>query len=79
METVSTVDGSTLFLADDERLKGQAGPFVAAYRSPDRSSLYGWYCGHCGSIDNAMDTMGRIKCNECGNFRKPDRWDAAHE
>jgi len=26
-----------------------------------------------------MDTMGRIQCTECGNLRKPDEWDAAHE
>ena len=79
METVSADDGTTLYLATDERLSGQAGSFLAAYRSDDRASLYGWYCEHCGSLDNAMDTMGRIKCNECGNLRKPDQWDAAHE
>ena len=79
METVSADDGTTIYVATDERLSGQAGPFLAAYRSDDRASLYGWYCEHCGSLDNAMDTMGRIKCNECGNLRKPDQWDAAHE
>lgn len=79
METVAADDGTTIYIAADERLTGEAGPFFAAYRSDDRSRLYGWYCDHCGSLDNAMDTMGRIKCNECGNLRKPDRWDAAHE
>ncbi|WP_245626069.1 DUF5816 domain-containing protein, partial [Haloparvum sedimenti] len=39
----------------------------------------GFYCGNCGSLDTAMDTMGRIECNECGNIRKPEEWDAAHE
>ena len=40
---------------------------------------WGFACGHCGSLDTAMDTMGRIQCTECGNQRKPDEWDAAHE
>jgi len=26
-----------------------------------------------------MDTMGRIQCTDCGNIKKPDEWDAAHE
>ena len=79
METVAADDGTTLFVAEDEVLRGQTGPFFAAYRSPDRETRYGWYCEHCGTIDNAMDTMGRLKCNECGNLRKPEQWDAAHE
>lgn len=79
MKTVSADDDSTVFVAVDERLPGQTGSFFAAYRTRDKSERYGWYCEHCGSLDNAMDTMGRIKCNECGNLRKPDRWDAAHE
>ncbi|MFB6094068.1 MAG: DUF5816 domain-containing protein [Halanaeroarchaeum sp.] len=78
METVA-VDDTTLYLEADERLRGQAGDFVAAYRGDQRDALYGWYCTNCESLDNAMDTMGRIRCNECGNLRKPDRWDAAHE
>jgi uncharacterized OB-fold protein len=78
MKTVA-VDDETIYIARDEGLKGQSGAFYAAYRSNDRNSLYGWYCENCGSLDNAMDTMGRLKCNECGNLRKPDRWDAAHE
>ncbi|MFB6211740.1 MAG: DUF5816 domain-containing protein, partial [Halobacteriales archaeon] len=36
-------------------------------------------CGNCETLNNAMDTMGRIVCNECGNTRKPEEWDAAHE
>ncbi|MFB6133617.1 MAG: DUF5816 domain-containing protein [Halanaeroarchaeum sp.] len=79
METVETNDGDTLYVATNERLSGQTGPFFAVYRSADRERKYGWYCEVCGSTDNAMDTMGRIKCNECGNLRKPDQWDAAHE
>ena len=79
METVSADDGTTIYIASDERLKGQTGPFLAAYRSKDRNQKYGWYCQVCGTLDNAMDSMGRIKCNECGNLRKPDQWDAAHE
>ncbi|MFB6070438.1 MAG: DUF5816 domain-containing protein [Halanaeroarchaeum sp.] len=78
MET-DGVDEEGRFVESDERLTGEAGAFLAVYRSPDTDTLHGWYCTNCGSIDNAMDTMGRLKCNECGNLRKPDRWDAAHE
>lgn len=79
MKPVSTVDGSTVYVAEDERLTGETAPFFAAYRSPARKRKYGWYCERCGTLDNAMDTMGRIKCNECGNLRKAEQWDAAHE
>ncbi|ALG82539.1 DUF5816 domain-containing protein [Halanaeroarchaeum sulfurireducens] len=75
MERVSADDGSTVYVADDEWISGQVGPFFATYRSQDRSRKYGWYCDHCDSIDTAMDTMGRLKCNECGNLRKPEGWD----
>jgi len=43
-----------------------------------RSDRYGYYCGNCDRLANAMDSMGRVECNECGNARKPTRWDAAY-
>jgi len=49
------------------------------FADADGSSRWGYRCGNCGSFDTAMDTMGRIQCTECGNLRKPDEWDAAHE
>lgn len=79
MERRTLEDGETVYVADDEARVGSAGPFHVVYRDGDREERFGYLCSSCGSIDNAMDTMGRIVCNECGNTRKPEEWDAAHE
>ncbi|MGB9965181.1 DUF5816 domain-containing protein [Halobacterium hubeiense] len=78
MFTVTTDDG-TFHVAEDEGERGQDGPFYVVYRTADRERRYGYYCSNCESIDVAMDSMRRIKCNDCGNFTKPDEWDSAHE
>jgi hypothetical protein len=59
--------------------RGAKGPFFVTYVTPDRVRKYGWFCANCETFDNAMDSMGRIECNVCGNLRKPTEWDAAHE
>ncbi|WP_327052515.1 DUF5816 domain-containing protein [Halomicrococcus gelatinilyticus] len=79
MEETTTADGETLYLSRRNGERGSKGPFFVVYRSPERERRYGYYCGHCESLDTAMDTMGRIKCNRCDNLRKPTEWDAAHE
>lgn len=79
MDEVTTPDGQQVYVARNEGDRGSKAPFFVAYLSRDRSRKYGWACGHCESLDTAMDTMGRITCNECGNLRKPTEWDAAHE
>jgi len=58
---------------------GSEAPFYVVYTSPEEDDRWGFLCGNCESVDNAMDTMGRIVCNRCPNVRKPDEWDAAHE
>ena len=78
MLTVASDDG-TLYVAEDEGQRGQDGPFYVVYRTEDRERRYGYYCSNCESVDVAMDSMRRIKCNGCGNFTKPDEWDSAHE
>ncbi len=79
LEPKTTPDGETVYVASDEGDKGSRGPFLVAYASRDRDRRYGWWCTSCDTVDNAMDSMGRIECNVCGNFRKPTQWDAAHE
>jgi len=74
-----TADDETLYVAEDEGERGEKAPFLTVYRDRDREHKYGWYCCNCETLDNAMDSMGRIQCNDCGNLRKPDEWDAAHE
>jgi ribosomal protein S18 acetylase RimI-like enzyme len=71
-------DGLEVYVFHEEGDRGSRGQFLPAYRDRDAADLYAWYCAACGSFDNAMDTMGRVECNECGNVRKPTRWDAAY-
>jgi ribosomal protein S18 acetylase RimI-like enzyme len=73
-----TVDGETLYVSYGEAARGSRAPFYTAYTSADRDERYAWFCGNCDSVDNAMDVMGRIECNDCGNRRKATRWDASY-
>ena len=79
MQTWSTDDGKTVYVSETDGDRGSKGPFLVAYESSDAECRYGWFCTNCESLETAMDSMGRIKCNQCGNFRKPTEWDAAHE
>lgn len=63
--------------ADSER--GAKAPFFHVYADRAAETRWGYLCGNCETVNNAMDSMGRIECNECGNIRKPEEWDAAHE
>ncbi|WP_306057643.1 GNAT family N-acetyltransferase [Natronococcus wangiae] len=72
------VDDETIYVSYGEAARGSKAPFYGAYETEEQSSRYGWLCGHCDSIDNAMDSMGRIECNACGNRRKATRWDASY-
>ncbi|WP_136601796.1 DUF5816 domain-containing protein [Salinigranum halophilum] len=79
LEATETKAGDTVYVAQDEVERGSKGPLYVVYVTPDRETRWGYRCGNCGSLDTAMDTMGRIECNECRNVRKPEEWDAAHE
>lgn len=61
----------------EDREIGTDGPFFAAYFE-DGENLYGWFCANCGTLDTAMDSMGRLECNRCGNTCSPSEWDAAY-
>jgi ribosomal protein S18 acetylase RimI-like enzyme len=71
-------DGTQLYVDYDARERASLGPFYEAYADRDREERYGWFCSHCESFEAAMDAMGRVECNRCGNRRKPSRWDAAY-
>jgi hypothetical protein len=79
MDSATTPAGRTVYVDRSIADRGSKGPFHVTYESTDRESRHGFHCGHCGSVDTAMDTMGRIECNGCQNVRKPEEWDAAHE
>ena len=77
-ESVTTNAGEEVYLDDADADMGSKGPFFIAYDDADHDSRHGYYCGNCGTLDTAMDAMGRVQCNDCGNLRKPTRWDAAY-
>ncbi|WP_336025083.1 DUF5816 domain-containing protein [Halobellus salinisoli] len=79
LDPVERGAGETVYVDRTDAERGSEGPFFVVYATPERTERWGFLCGHCESTDNAMDTMGRIECNACGNLRKPDEWDAAHE
>ncbi|NGM67550.1 GNAT family N-acetyltransferase [Natronolimnobius sp. AArcel1] len=72
------IDGETVYVNYGEAARGSKSPFYSAYETDDREEVYAWLCGQCDSLDNTMDTMGRIQCNVCGNQRKATRWDASY-
>jgi ribosomal protein S18 acetylase RimI-like enzyme len=78
METRTADDGTLVYVAFDEPARASLAPFYETYLDADRTERYGWFCGNCDSLNTAMDTMGRVACNECENKRKPTRWDAAY-
>jgi ribosomal protein S18 acetylase RimI-like enzyme len=77
VEAIGGPDGE-LFVNYSEGGRGSDAPFYPTYRTRDFEGRYGWYCSNCDSLDNAMDAMGRIECNECGNQRKATRWDSSY-
>jgi len=79
LEAHASAGDGTLYVDRADAERGAKGPFYVVYADPDADSRWGYFCSNCDTVDTAMDTMGRIECNGCGNVRKPDEWDAAHE
>ena len=79
MEAKTGPDGETLYIQRAEGRRGEKGPFFVVYSDESAEQRWGFYCGNCGTFDNAVDSMGRIQCNECSNRTKAEEWDAAHE
>lgn len=77
-EAITTPDGRTLYVAYDEAERASKAPFYATYTERDRTTREGYFCGNCESITPLVDSMGTVECPECGNRRKPTRWDAAY-
>jgi ribosomal protein S18 acetylase RimI-like enzyme len=71
-------EGERLYVDYDARERASLGSFYVAYADRNRDERYGWFCSHCEGFEAAMDSMGRVECNRCGNRRKPSRWDAAY-
>ncbi|GAB6878982.1 GNAT family N-acetyltransferase [Halorubrum gandharaense] len=77
-ESYETDDGETVYVAFEESDRGSDAPFYAVYTDTDHEDRYGYLCGSCESTNVAVDTMDRVECQECGNRRKPARWDSAY-
>lgn len=75
VESKTGPDGRELYVATHETLRGNKGPFYVVYTDPDRETRWGYFCSNCETFNNAMDAMGRIQCNECANYKKPEEWD----
>ena len=78
-EALTTADGNTVYIDRRTTERGSLAPFYAVFVDADCETRWGYQCGACDGLDNAMDTMGRILCNDCENMRKADEWDAAQE
>ena len=79
METITDPDDERRFVDRRDGKRGHEGPFYVVYADERGTERWGFLCGNCETIDNAVDSMGRIHCNECGNRTKAEEWDAAHE
>ena len=78
VEQIAGPDDRTLFVNFSDAERGLRAPFYPVFGTRELTDRYGWFCGDCESLDNTMDSMGRIVCNSCGNKRKATRWDASY-
>jgi hypothetical protein len=79
MEPVAGPDGATLYRDEQPARRGSKASYYVVYSDADRETRWGFYCGNCHTLDNAVDSMGRVECNRCSNRTKAEEWDAAHE
>jgi ribosomal protein S18 acetylase RimI-like enzyme len=71
-------DGETVYVHRENTETGSIAPFHVVFTEKDGEDIYGYWCSKCDASANAMDAMGRIQCDSCGNARKPTRWDSAY-
>ncbi len=71
-------DGETVYINSNNTERGSIAPFYIVYTEETGTDIYGYWCSSCDNLANAMDAMGRIQCDTCGNARKPTRWDSAY-
>lgn len=77
-EAVELEDASTVYVDHDNQETGSVASFQVVYTEETAEDIYGYWCSKCDDVANAMDSMGRIQCDACGNARKPTRWDSAY-
>jgi len=55
--------------------RGAKGPFYVVSADEETQARWGFVCDNCETLDNAVDAMGRVRCNRT----KAEEWDAVHE
>lgn len=78
LEPITGPEDEQLFVDHADPDRGSKGPFHVVWLDRGREEPYGYSCGNCGALVTSMDSMGQMECTECGNHRKPTRWDAAY-
>ncbi|WP_436923947.1 GNAT family N-acetyltransferase [Halosimplex amylolyticum] len=78
LQSIRAADGATVYVDESDWDEGSTGKFYTVYADEDATEHYGYFCSNCNRLANAMDAMGRIECDSCGNARKATRWDAAY-
>lgn len=73
-----THEGRQLYVDVSDSDRGSDGVFHVVYSDTQRENKWGYYCANCETPVTSMDSMGRMECENCGNKRKPTRWDAAY-
>lgn len=73
-----SVNGDSVYVDHETTETASVAPFHVVYTTEDAEDIYGYWCSNCETLATAMDPSGRVQCDECGNTRKPTRWDAAY-
>lgn len=76
--TATTDEGQQVYIDQSEDDSGTERPFFVAYTDEEHTDQFGYYCANCGSLDTAMDNMGRIECSNCSNIHA-ERSDEAYD
>ncbi len=76
-ETVED-EGETLYVARDEEMGGEKGPFYPLFSDREEENPYAFWCSHSETVVAAGDDLGRLECSECGNVHRADDWDAGY-
>lgn len=78
LQSLVTDHGAVVYVDRTDEEVGSDAPFHIVLEDPDGTSPYGYLCANCEQLANAMGANGRIRCDGCGNTRKPTRWDASY-
>lgn len=74
-----THDGTSLFVEAATGSSGSEGPFYELTRQESADDeQYGYYCSNCGTVVTSLDSMGRIRCDQCGNEHRVAQWDGSY-